>query len=73
LNEPVPLILPEFYTFSYSLDGKLFTTLGKVNTNLISTETAGGFTGVFLGLFASGNGKASLTPAEFDWFDYAGK
>jgi len=64
---------PEFYTFSYSLDGKAFNALGKVNTNLISTETAGGFTGVYLGLFASGNGKASLTPAEFDWFDYTTK
>lgn len=64
---------PEFYSFSYSLDGKDFKALGKVNTNLISTETAGGFTGVFLGLFASGNGKASQTPAEFEWFDYAGK
>jgi len=64
---------PELYSFLYSLDGKDFKVLGKVNTNLISTETAGGFTGVFLGLFASGNGKASQTPAEFDWFDYAGK
>ena len=64
---------PEFYTFLYSLDGKKFTFLSKVTTNLISTETAGGFTGVYLGLFASGNGKKSETPAAFDWFDYSPK
>ena len=64
---------PEFYSFSYSLDGKSYIPVGKVNTNLLSTETAGGFTGVFLGLFASGNGKASQALAEFDWFDYVAK
>lgn len=62
---------PEFYTFSYSTDGKSYMPAGKVTTNLISTETAGGFTGVYLGLFASGNGKMSHTLAEFDWFDYS--
>jgi beta-xylosidase len=28
------------------------------------------FTGVFIGLFATGNGERSSTPADFDWFDY---
>ena len=45
-----------FYTFSYSTDGVKFITIGKADTNLISTETAGGFTGIYLGLFTSGNG-----------------
>jgi alpha-N-arabinofuranosidase len=36
----------------------------------LSSEVAGGFTGVYTGMFASGNGKSSLAPAFFDWFDY---
>jgi xylan 1,4-beta-xylosidase len=28
------------------------------------------FTGVVIGLYATGNGKRSTTPADFDWFDY---
>jgi len=31
---------------------------------------AGGFTGVYFALYATGNGKASKSPAFFDWFDY---
>ena len=47
-------------------------TLGKADTNLISTETAGGFTGIYLGLFTSGNGTKYNSPASFDWFEYKG-
>jgi alpha-N-arabinofuranosidase len=62
------------YTFSYREDGgKMFQILGTPNTAFISTETAGGFTGVYIGLFASGNGQATQSKARFDWFDYAGK
>jgi len=64
---------PEFYYFSFSKDNINFQPLGKANTNLISTETAGGFTGIYLGLFASGNGQMNKTLAEFDWFDYSAK
>ena len=62
----------KFYTFSYSTDGIKFVTLDKADTNLISTETAGGFTGVYLGLFTTGNGVKCITPAVFDWFEYKG-
>jgi len=61
-----------FYTFSYSTDGIKFVTIGKADTNLISTETAGGFTGIYLGLFATGNGSKCNSPAVFDWFEYKG-
>ena len=61
-----------FYTFSYSTDGIKFVTLGKADTNLISTETAGGFTGIYLGLFTTGNGSKCNSPAVFDWFEYKG-
>ena len=62
----------KFYTFSYSIDGVMFVPLGKADTNLISTETAGGFTGIYLGLFSTGNGSKCNTPAAFDWFEYKG-
>jgi alpha-N-arabinofuranosidase len=32
---------------------------------------AGGFTGVYLALYATGGGVACRGPADFDWFDYA--
>lgn len=45
--------------------------LTKARAAPISTEAAGGFTGTFFGLYATGNGKPASAPARFDWFDYA--
>jgi len=50
-----------------------FITLGKMETRYLSSEVAGGFTGVYLGMYATGNGSSSKTPARFDWFEYIGK
>lgn len=61
----------EHYTFSYSQGNQEFKELGKCDTYFLSSETAGGFTGVYIGLFATGNGKESKTKAHFDWFEYA--
>jgi alpha-N-arabinofuranosidase len=59
------------YVFSYSDDnGKTFNPLDTIDTHLLSPLTAGGFTGIYVGLFASGNGKQSRSKAWFDWFDY---
>jgi alpha-N-arabinofuranosidase len=44
--------------------------LGTAPTKELSSEKVGGFTGVVLGLYATGNGLKSSTPADFDWFDY---
>ncbi|MDR2683049.1 MAG: glycoside hydrolase family 43 protein [Dysgonamonadaceae bacterium] len=64
---------PETYIFSFSDDqGKTFHPLGTIDTHLLSPLTAGGFTGVYIGMFASGNGKPSRSKACFDWFDYRG-
>lgn len=57
------------YAFSYSLDGKRFEPLGKMNTFFLATETLGGFTGMMFGLFAEGEADTHATAA-FDWFDY---
>ncbi|MCV4231358.1 hypothetical protein OHJ21_09280 [Virgibacillus sp. LDC1] len=42
--------------------------MGSGETHLLSTEVAGGFTGVMLAMYAFGDNET--TPALFDWFDY---
>lgn len=61
---------PEFYEFGFSQENKSITTLGKVETKYISTETAGGFTGAYIGLYATGNNAKSKATADFDNFIY---
>ncbi len=48
------------YRFAYALDGGAFTEIASQGCSLISTEIAGGFTGVTLGMFAEGNGTANF-------------
>jgi alpha-N-arabinofuranosidase len=36
----------------------------------LSTEASGIFTGLYAGLYATGNGKRATPPAYFDWFEY---
>jgi len=63
----------DYYSFAYSTDGKNFETLGKMNVCYISSETAGGFTGIYLGLFATSATKSSKSYADFDKFIYTPK
>lgn len=60
----------EIYRFSYAVGDGPFQDLGGVETRYLSSEVAGGFNGVFVGLFATGRGRDSTVPADFDWFDY---
>ena len=48
------------------------TELVTANGGFLGSETAGGFVGAYIGMFASGNGKAYDTYASFDWFSYEG-
>jgi alpha-N-arabinofuranosidase len=54
------------YIFQYA---KPLTTdwhdIASVSTRYLTTETAGGFTGTVIGMYASGN-----TTADFDFFSY---
>ena len=59
------------YTFSYAQHGQPFQPLATGETRYLSTEVAGGFTGVYLAMYATGNGRPCTVPAFFDWFDYA--
>jgi len=60
------------FSFHCSQDNKSFTELISVGSKFLSSETAGGFTGVYVGLYATGNGKASTSFADYDWFEYNG-
>lgn len=62
--------LSNFYTFSYRQANGSFEDVAKAEGKYLSSETAGGFTGVYLGMFATGNGQTSSTHADFDWFEY---
>lgn len=57
------------FTFSYS-QGEEFQDIDSVEARYISTETVGGFTGVYVGFYATGNGKQSQTKASYDYFAY---
>ena len=61
------------YGFSYSYDDVTFEKVGIMESKFLSTETNGGFTGVYIGLFSTGNGQKSSTNADFDWFEYKAK
>jgi xylan 1,4-beta-xylosidase len=45
-------------------------SLGKARSKLLSTEVAGGFTGMYFGMYATGRGTKSTQCAKFPWFDY---
>lgn len=44
----------EWYDFEYAEKGKPYQSLGKMDCSLLSTEVAGGFTGVVIGMMAEG-------------------
>jgi len=62
--------LPEIYRFSYAVGNGPFQDLGGVETRYLASEIADGFNGVFVGMFATGQGRDCSVPADFDWFDY---
>ena len=61
----------DFYYFGYTEKGQ-YHELGKMNTRYLSSETAGGFTGVVLGLYAVSGSSRSKVVADFGYFKYEG-
>jgi xylan 1,4-beta-xylosidase len=59
-----------FY-FSYSQGGE-FKEIERVEARYLSTETVGGFTGVYVGFYATGHGTKCEEKASFDYFEYEG-
>ncbi|MBO5353954.1 MAG: glycoside hydrolase family 43 protein [Lachnospiraceae bacterium] len=60
----------ESYRFSYCADGKEFKELGSGESQYLSTEAGGCFTGNFIGLYATGNGKEAERAAYVRGFTY---
>jgi len=61
------------YAFSFAAGDRTPRALAEAETRYVSKEVAGGFTGVYLGLYATGNGRRSSGVAGFDWFEYRGE
>jgi alpha-N-arabinofuranosidase len=59
------------YTFSYIMKNGAAVKVGTLNTRFLGTEVSGGYNGVVIGLYATGNGMRSKTVADFDWFEYS--
>ena len=70
---PVTLIVEadeHEYSLSYALDDQPERRLATGSTRYVSTEVCGGFTGVYLGMYATGNGRACTVPADFGRLEY---
>lgn len=63
----------EYYYFSYSTDGTSFKQIGQMNTRYLSSECAGGFTGVTIGLYTQSFNPSTKAKAVYEYFDYKGK
>lgn len=61
---------PTHYRFALRGDTGPAFKMGVVDCKTLASETIGGFTGAYFGMYATGNGKASTSPADVDWFDY---
>ena len=61
------------FTFLVAQGNEPFKEIQTVNSKFLSSETVGWFTGVYVGLYTTGNGKASGSPADYDWFEYLPK
>ena len=61
---------PLTYDFQcVTADGREIS-LGSALTRDLSSDTIGGFTGVYIGLYATGNEKKCNAAADFDWFTH---
>ena len=58
------------FRFSYAQGDNDYQEIQEVNARYLSSETIGGFTGTYVGLYATGNGQPSVANADYDWFEY---
>ncbi|MCD7899682.1 MAG: glycoside hydrolase family 43 protein [Bacteroides sp.] len=59
-----------YYSFYYSTDNKNYQKLGQMDVRYLSSETAGGFTGIYFALYAASQ-NPSRGSADFEWFAYS--
>jgi alpha-N-arabinofuranosidase len=61
------------YGFGFSENGKIWTTLkDKVDARFLSTQTAGGFIGCVVAMYATSAGQPTTNSAAFKWLKYSG-
>ena len=58
------------YHFKYGIEDAVPKVIAEGETKYLSSEVAGGFTGVYIGLYATGNGLKNSISADFDYFRY---
>jgi alpha-N-arabinofuranosidase len=60
------------YSFYYRADefGSWTALHERADGRVLSTDLAGGFTGAYIGMYASSQGAPSTNYADFDWFSY---
>lgn len=58
------------YHFKYAIGDDVPKLIADGETKYLSSEVAGGFTGVYIGIYATGNGMRNSTSADFDYFRY---
>ena len=62
------------YGFKYSSDNINWKVISdKVDGRTLSRTNAGGFTGAYIGLYATSKNQQSNNFADFDWFTYKGE
>jgi xylan 1,4-beta-xylosidase len=58
-------------TFSYGTAESNYKTIGGVqDLTIVSDEVAGGFSGPYVGMYATSNGEMTKNIASFNWFEY---
>jgi xylan 1,4-beta-xylosidase len=54
------------FTFSFAQNNDEYTAVETANAKFLATETVGFFTGIYVGLYATGNGQESEVNAYYD-------
>ncbi len=61
---------PETYQFVWGRPDGEMHPCGSALTRFLATEVARTWSGLLIGVYASGNGTACAATADFDWFEY---
>lgn len=61
----------DFSFYAIDMSGNTMTVAEHIYGGFMGSESAGGYLGTYIGMFASGNGTESDCEAAFDWFSYS--
>lgn len=64
--------LTDTYRFYYGFAEGEYLPAGELPANILSSWTNEGFTGAYIGMYATANGQESQNAAYYDWFLYEG-